>query len=159
MNKVVLKATIVAALFVSASTHVFAADCPKDQVTTGAFLPGETKPKGVTDTVLSAIDISAKGDAFKGYMLRMRKLVVEPGGVVPFHKHDVRASNILILEGEITEYSTTCKIQLDHKAGDVTAEFGADVAHWWRNNSKKPAVIIAADLLPPMMAPEEQKKM
>ena len=59
MNKVVFKTAIAAALFVSASTHVFAADCPKDQVTKGAFLPGETKAKGVTDEVLSTIDLSS----------------------------------------------------------------------------------------------------
>jgi quercetin dioxygenase-like cupin family protein len=156
MNKVVLKTAIAAALLVSASTNVFAADCPKDQMTKGAFLPGETKAMGVTDEVLSAIDLSSKGKAFKGFMLRVRKLVVQPGGVVPLHKHDIRASNIYILEGEITEYRTTCKVPLLHKAGDVTPEFGADLAHWWRNESAKPTTILASDLLPPEMAKTEQ---
>jgi quercetin dioxygenase-like cupin family protein len=157
MNKVVLKTAIAAVLFVSASTHVFAGDCPKDQVTTGAFLPGETKPKDVTDDVISAVDLSSKGKAFKGYMLRVRKLVVQPGGIVPLHKHDIRAANIYILEGEITEYRTTCKVPLLHKAGDVTAEFGADLSHWWRNDSTKPTIILSSDLLPPAMAKTEDK--
>ena len=89
-------------------------------------------------------------------MLRVRKLVVQPGGVVPLHKHDIRASNIYILVGEITEYRTTCKVPLLHKAGDVTPEFGADLAHWWRNESAKPVTILASDLLPPEMAKTEQ---
>jgi len=151
MNKVVLKTAIAVALFASASTHVFAGDCPKDQATTGAFLPGETKAKDVTDDVISTVDLSSKGKAFKGFMLRVRKLVVQPGGIVPLHKHDIRAANIYILEGEITEYRTTCKVPLVHKAGDVTAEFGADLAHWWRNDSTKPTIILSSDLLPPEM--------
>ena len=151
MNKVVLKTAIALALFASASTHVFAGDCPKDQATTGAFLPGETKAKDVTDDVISAVDLSSKGKAFKGFMLRVRKLVVQPGGIVPLHKHDIRAANIYILEGEITEYRTTCKVPLLHKAGDVTAEFGADLSHWWRNDSTKPTIILSSDLLPPAM--------
>jgi quercetin dioxygenase-like cupin family protein len=151
MKKVVLKTAIAAALFASASTHVFAGDCPKDQATTGAFLPGETKAKDVTDDVISTVDLSSKGEAFKGFMLRVRKLVVQPGGVVPLHKHDIRAANIYILEGEVTEYRTTCKVPLLHKAGDVTAEFGADLSHWWRNNSAKPTIILSSDLLPPAM--------
>jgi quercetin dioxygenase-like cupin family protein len=157
MKKVVLKTAIAAVLFASASTQVFAGDCPKDQMTTGAFLPGETKPKDVTDDVISTVDLSSKGEAFKGYMLRVRKLVVQPGGIVPLHKHDIRAANIYILDGEITEYRTTCKVPLLHKVGDVTAEFGADLAHWWRNDSKKPTIILSSDLLPPAMAKTEEK--
>lgn len=151
MNKSVLKFAFAAGLLVSASTFALASDCPKDQMTTGAFTPGETMAKGVTDDVISTVDLSPKGDAFKGFMLRLRKLVVQPGGIVPTHKHDVRAANIYILEGEITEYRTTCKVPLLHKAGDVTAEFGADLSHWWRNDSSKPTIILSSDLLPPAM--------
>ena len=81
---------------------------------------GETMPVGVTDEVLSAIDLSSKGDAWKGNMLRLRKLVVQPGGVVPWHEHKVRPANILIVEGSITEYRSNCKVPIEHKAGDVT---------------------------------------
>ena len=58
-------------------------------------------------------------------MLRLRKLVVQPGGVVPWHEHAARPANILVAEGSITEYRSTCKVPIEHKAGDVTAEFGA----------------------------------
>lgn len=129
----------------------FAGQCPANQVMVGARTSGETMPKDVTDDVLSAIDLSSKGEAFKGYMLRLRKLVVQPNGVVPWHSHEKRAANILILEGSIMEYNSTCKVAIEHKAGDVVGEFGADVAHWWRNESKKPVVIISGDLLPPEM--------
>lgn len=127
-----------------------AGDCPADQVAEGALKSGATEPKGVTDDVIATIDLSSKGEAWKGQMFRMRKLVVQPGGVVPWHQHDVRPANILILEGSITEYRSTCKVPIEHPAGDVTAEFGG-LAHWWKNNTKKPAVLISADILPPEM--------
>ena len=108
--------------------------------------PGEMKPKKVTDEVISSIDLSVNGDAWKNSMLRMRKLVVQPGGVVPWHAHDMRPANILIVSGSITEYRSTCKVPILHKAGDVTAEFG-HLSHWWKNHGKKPAVLYSADIL------------
>ena len=83
-------------------------------------------------------------------MFRFRKLVVQPGGIVPWHEHSARPANILVAEGSITEYRSTCKVPIEHTAGDVTAEFGA-LAHWWQNNGKVPAVLYSADILPPAM--------
>ncbi|MEP6567160.1 MAG: cupin [Mesorhizobium sp.] len=128
----------------------FAADCPAGQAATTDIQEHPSKPVGVTDDVLSAIDLSPKGEAWKGNMLRIRKLVVQPGGVVPWHEHTTRPANILIVEGSITEYRSTCKVGIEHPAGDVTAEFG-QLAHWWKNNGKVPAVLYSADILPPAM--------
>jgi quercetin dioxygenase-like cupin family protein len=149
--KNVFRTAIFAGLAATAPIAAQAGECPADQVMTGALTGGETMPQGVTDTVLSAIDLSSKGDAWKGQMLRLRQLVVEPGGVVPWHEHNVRPANIMILEGSITEYRSDCKVPIEHKAGEVTPEFGG-LAHWWKNNSDQPAVLISADILPPTMA-------
>ncbi|MCA1490592.1 cupin domain-containing protein [Ensifer sp. NBAIM29] len=127
----------------------FAGDCPADQVAMDAMAPGATAPQGVTDDVLASIDLSTKGGDWKGSALRLRKLVVQPGGVVPWHSHEARPANILIVEGSITEYRSSCKVPIEHKAGEVTAEFG-ELAHWWKNNGSKPAVLYSADILPPM---------
>lgn len=140
---------------VALAAPAFAGECPADQVAENARISGETMPVGVTDDVIAAIDLSSKGKDFAGYMMRMRRLVVQPGGVVPWHEHNERAANIYILSGSITEYSSTCKVGIDHKAGEVTAEFGEGLAHWWKNNTDKPTVIISADLLPPQMATGE----
>lgn len=142
-----LSATLALAAFATIPTgHAFAGECPADQVAKNGMEPGEMMPKKVTDEVLSSIDLSAKGDAWKNSMLRMRKLVVQPGGVVPWHAHDMRPANILIVSGSITEYRSTCKVPILHKAGDVTAEFG-NLSHWWKNNGKKPAVLYSADIV------------
>ena len=134
----------------------FAGECPADQKKSGVRSSSEEKATGVTDDIISTIDLSAKGDAFKGYMMRMRRLVIAPGGIVPWHMHDQRAANILILSGSIEEYNSNCAVPIVHNAGDVVGEFGADVAHWWMNKGSEPVVIISADLLPPQMASDEK---
>jgi quercetin dioxygenase-like cupin family protein len=149
-----LSATI--ALGVLASVSAFSApamagECPADQIAAGALTSGETMPVGVTDEVLSSVDLSPKGDAWKGNQLRLRKLVIQPDGVVPWHSHGERPATILIIEGSISEYSSNCKVPVEHKAGDAVAEFGEDLAHWWKNNGDVPAVLYSADILPPAM--------
>jgi quercetin dioxygenase-like cupin family protein len=133
---------------------VFAADCRANKVGNDATKPGPTKPEGVTDTVIASIDLSPMGSGLSGRKMRMRKLVVQPGGIVPWHSHEARPANIYIISGSITEYRSTCAVPIEHGAGDVTAEFGP-LAHWWKNNTKQPTVLISADILPPEMNPDE----
>jgi quercetin dioxygenase-like cupin family protein len=135
-----------------ASPGAFAADCPAGKVGTDVTKPGPTTPSGVTDTVISSIDLSSMG--FAGRKMRMRKLTIEPGGVVPWHSHATRPANIYVISGSITEYRSSCAVPIEHSAGDVTAEFGS-LAHWWRNNTKQPTVLISADILPPDMSLDE----
>ena len=131
----------------------FAGECPADKVGVDVTKPGPMAPEGVTDTVISSIDLTSLGTGFDGRKMRMRKLVVQPGGIVPWHAHDTRPANIYIISGAITEYRSSCAVPIEHKEGDVTAEFGK-LQHWWKNNTKKPAVLISADILPPAMAPD-----
>ena len=150
--KTALAATC-AALLLGMPMQAFAGECPTDKVVAdgSAQTDRPTEPKGVTDVVLSMVDLSPKGPAFEGYTLRLRKLTIEPGGIVPWHSHAERAANLMMAEGAMTEYSSTCSVPIEHKAGDTIAEFGPNLEHWWKNNSDKPAVIIAGDLLPPKM--------
>jgi len=136
------------------ASSALAGDCPADQVAEDGMKPGPMMPKGVSDKVITSIDLSAKGDAWKTSMLRMRKLVVQPGGVVPWHSHETRPANILIVSGSITEYRSTCKVPILHKKGDVTAEFG-HLSHWWKNNGKVPAVLYSSDILTSEMKADE----
>src|ERR1700746_1446806 len=72
----------------------FAADCPADKVGTDVMKPGPSAPTGVTDTVLASLDLSPKGSGFAGYKMRMRKLTIEPGGIVLWHSHEARPASI-----------------------------------------------------------------
>jgi quercetin dioxygenase-like cupin family protein len=147
-------AVLTACMVALISTSALAGDCPADKVGTDVTAAGPTTPSRVTDNVISSIDLMPLGTGFDGRKMRVRKLVVQPGGVVPWHSHSARPANIYIISGSITEYRSTCSVPIEHKTGDVTAEFGA-FSHWWKNNAKRPAVLISADLLAPDMKPDE----
>ena len=96
--------------------------------------------------MLTAIDLAKEPAKIKDRQLRLRKLVIEPGGVVPWHSHGDRPAIIYIIEGEILEYASNCAVPIVHKAGDVTAETNPR-AHWWENRGDKTVVLLSADLL------------
>jgi quercetin dioxygenase-like cupin family protein len=81
----------------------------------------------------------------KDRLFRLRRLVIQPGGVVPWHSHDDRPALIYILSGEIVEYASTCSVPIVHRAGEATAE-RAPTKHWWKNLTDKPVELLSADL-------------
>lgn len=147
MTKIALRTLAFAGALTAMTGIAFAGDCPADKVKVGATPPGTAPASGVTDDVLTAIDIVKINPAFKDHMFRMRRLVVQPGGVVPWHSHGERPANIYIVSGSITEYRSSCAVPIEHKAGEAVAEAGKEIAHWWRNNTDQPTVLISADIL------------
>ncbi len=127
------------------ATPALAGECPAGQMKAGVRASGETVPVDVTDTELSALDLGAEIAGLEGRRLRFRKLVVQPGGVVPWHDHTDRPALILTAEGQITEFRSDCRVGVVHKEGDVSKET-AGIMHWWKNEGDKPAVLFAADI-------------
>jgi quercetin dioxygenase-like cupin family protein len=146
INTILRKGACAAVAFAALTVVVQAGDCPADKVKDGAVTSGEMMPKGLTDEVLAAIDLTPKGPAFAGELLRLRKLVVQPGGIVPWHDHKTRPANIYIMSGSITEYRSTCEVPIVHDAGETVKEFGQSLAHWWKNTGTEPAVLLSADI-------------
>jgi quercetin dioxygenase-like cupin family protein len=142
-TKTTLALGIALAGFAGASPAV-AGQCPVDQQVANPLTDRATMPKAVTDDVLGAIDLGNE-IGVQGRDLRLRKLVVQPGGVVPFHSHDGRPALILTASGEITEYRTTCAVPITHKAGEIARET-KETGHYWVNNGKVPAVLYSADV-------------
>jgi len=103
------------------------------------------KPKDVTDTVLGQVELAQEKVNLADRRLRLRKLVVQPGGVVPWHSHEDRPALIYVVSGTINEYASTCAVLIEHKAGEVSVE-KLGVQHWWKNTSKSPVVLLSADL-------------
>jgi quercetin dioxygenase-like cupin family protein len=133
----------IAALGLAAAAQ--AGECPAASVRADAMKMGETQPKNVTDNVLGSVELGKEAPMLDGRKLRIRKLVIQPGGVVPWHGHADRPALIFTVEGAITEYRSNCAVPIEHKAGDVAQEQGG-VSHWWRNNTKKPTTLISADI-------------
>lgn len=122
-----------------------AGECPADKVGVNVTPPGPMMPKGVTDTILSALDLGQQFPALADRQFRLRRLVVQPGGIVPWHEHGNRPAQIYIISGEMTEYRSSCAVPIVHKAGEVAPELG-NLAHWWKNTGTTEAVLISADL-------------
>lgn len=141
------RALLVAGAVVLFGDNVIAGECPADKVAENSVTSGPNMPNGVTDTLIGSIDLEQKSVSFKGEQFRMRQLVVEAGGVVPWHGHSERPAIIYVVEGSITEYRSSCAVPIEHKAGEVTTEFGANLSHWWKNNTDKRAVLLSSDIL------------
>ncbi len=131
----------------------FAGECPAGKAGVDVTPPGPMVPSLVTDTVIASIDLG-EGYDIPGRALRLRRLVIEPGGVVPWHSHEARPANIYVIKGQVTEYRSSCSVPIIHKKGEVVAESGA-TSHWWKNESRHRAILISSDILPPA-APADQ---
>ncbi|MGO8920403.1 MAG: cupin domain-containing protein [Stellaceae bacterium] len=138
-------AALTAASFAAAGA-ARAADCPADKRGVDVTAPSTMAAKDVTDKVLTSIDLAKEKVALADHRLRLRKLEIKPGGVVPWHSHGDRPAIIYIISGEILEYASNCSVPIVHKAGDVTAETSG-TAHWWKNVGSKTVVLLSADLL------------
>lgn len=150
MNTTILRGLSAAAIIAGAmafGSAAFAGECPAGKIVAdgkGQMDQG-LAAKDVTDTVLASIDLSKEMATVKDHKFRMRRLEIQPGGIVPWHDHADRPALIYIVQGEITEYASTCTVPILHKAGDVSVDAGRH--HWWKNTGKKTVVLISSDIL------------
>lgn len=130
---------------ISFSAH--AGECRADKVVAdgSARTSGPTKPRRVTDTVLRRIDLVNEPVMLKDHALRLRRLVIKPGGIVPWHSHTDRPAIIYIISGTIKEYRSTCRTAITHRAGEAIREVKG-TSHWWKNTGRKTVVLLSADL-------------
>jgi quercetin dioxygenase-like cupin family protein len=141
------KTTLTTAVIAVAASTSFAAPAIAGQCATpgtNALTNAPTMPMGVTDTVIGAINLGPEINV-DGRQLRTRRLVVQPGGIVPLHSHKDRPALIYTVSGSITEYSSVCAVPIEHKAGDISRE-AEGLSHYWINNGKVPAVLLSSDV-------------
>lgn len=139
-------AGIIAASAVAGLSSAVAGECPADKMKADVRAPDAHAAKGVTDTVLAAIDLAKEPANIKDRQLRFRKLTIEPGGIVPWHSHGDRPAIIYIAEGEIVEYASNCAVPIMHKAGEIRPETSG-TAHWWQNLGDKTVILFVGDVL------------
>ncbi len=156
MNRTTI-AALVAGAFSIVATAAVAGECPADKRVAdgqGQKMAGHG-PKDVTDTVIASTDLGGEKVGLKDHKFRARKLVIKPGGIVPWHSHDERPAMIYIVSGEILEYASNCTAPILHKAGDVARE-AKGTSHWWQNTGKRTVELISVDILPPQMKHDEK---
>ena len=123
-----------------------AGQCPADKMGADVTKPSTMAAKDVTDKVLASIDLAKEPAQIQDRQLRLRRLEIQPGGVVPWHSHGDRPAIIYIVQGEVFEYASNCAVPILHKAGEVAPETHA-TSHWWQNKSSSTVVLLSADIL------------
>jgi len=103
-----------------------------------------TQNVGQSEELLRSIDLTNELDTAKGRPLRMRKVTLQPGGVLGLHNHVDRPAVTYLLQGQMT-YHQDGKPDLVANAGDGFAE-GRATTHWAESTGKVPAVWIAVDI-------------
>ena len=144
--------SLVAGGFGISTNSASAGMCPANKVTTDGQKPGPGAHKGVADTVIASIDLALEAPMLKEHKFRLRRLVIQPGGVVAWHSHAERPAIIYVVSGSINEYASTCAVPIVHKAGEVAPETHA-TQHWWKNKTSKPVVLLSTDILHDKMDP------
>lgn len=144
LPKTTVAAGIIALAALGGATPALAGQCPAGQEVANPLADRATAPKDVTDDLIGSIDLGSE-IGVNGRDLRLRRLVVQPGGVVPFHSHEGRPALIITVSGEITEHRTSCAVPVVHRAGEVSRETN-EVGHYWVNHGNVPAVLLSADV-------------
>ena len=142
MFKTKFAGAAIAAAAAAFATPALAGQCATPGANALANAP--TMPKGVTDTVIGSIALGPEINV-DGRQLRTRRLVVQPGGIVPIHSHKDRPALIYTVSGSITEHSSTCSVPIVHKAGDISREADG-LSHYWQNHGKVAAVLLSSDV-------------
>lgn len=143
LTRMTMAALAASATFL-AVTPAFAGTCPTGQAAANPLADAPTVPSNVTDTVIGSVDL-AKEIGVADRDLRMRRLVLQPGGIVPLHSHASRPALIIVVSGSVTEYRSSCSVGIDHAAGEIASESDG-ISHWWRNNGSVPAELLSADV-------------
>ena len=106
--------------------------------------PQETK--GLSVDSKDVLGIAPQIPELKGYVLRIRKITMEPGAVIAHHTHANRPTVVYVVSGEFTEVRDDAP-EIIRGPGEQWVE-GAGVAHWGANRGQVPTVLIAVDIVP-----------
>jgi quercetin dioxygenase-like cupin family protein len=112
------------------------------------YVAGQRQPPtqnaGFSDELLRTIDLSREFDSTSGRTLRMRKITLQPGGVLGLHNHVDRPAITYMLQGQVT-YHQEGKPDQILNPGEGSAE-GRATTHWAESTGKVPAVWIGVDI-------------
>jgi quercetin dioxygenase-like cupin family protein len=116
--------------------------CPAGRTLEGAHHEAFGPQHGVTAQDIALTPLASDPSR----AVRMRRIAVEPGGVIAWHTHEALQGMAMVVSGEMTEIRNTCMDMIRYRAGDVAIE-DATTAHGWRNDGDAPAIILVAHVV------------
>jgi quercetin dioxygenase-like cupin family protein len=117
-------------------------ECPPDRTQANARNEGFGPTSGVAADDIALTPLAS--DPTRA--LRLRRITVQPGGVIDWHDHTALQGMALLVQGTMVELRNTCLDPITYRAGDVARE-DAQTAHSWRNESDEVAVILVSHVL------------
>ena len=102
---------------------------------------------GFHEELLRSLDLTNELPSAAGRPLRMRKISLQPGGVLAVHSHADRPAVTYLLQGQVT-YHQAGKPDMVVNPGEGTAE-GRATTHWAESTGRVPAVWIGVDVPKP----------
>ena len=124
-----------------------AAECPESKVLAHNHDIDWKDDVGIRRKTLTMVDLNG-WRGIGDLRLRMRRLTIPPGGVIPTHEHIDRPSLVFFVKGEVIEHSSKYDVPIVHRAGESDTEWG-DYRHWWENKTASDVVLIGVDIVPP----------
>jgi quercetin dioxygenase-like cupin family protein len=123
-------------------------------ISSGAFIvalaqspPPQSPPtenKAFKDVELRSIDLESEIDTVKGYKLRMRRLTLQPGGVIALHNHKGRPTVSYLLKGTLTSRSPGKPDMVITAGGGHTV--GMADNHWVENRGAETAEWVVVEV-------------
>ena len=96
---------------------------------------------------VEATDIAVVASADQRNAARLRRIIVQPGGVIAWHDHRTVQGAAIVLSGQMTEIRNSCMDPMIYRAGDVAIE-DVNTAHGWRNDGDTPAIVLVSHVMP-----------
>jgi len=117
----------------------------------GGYAAGQrqvpTQTVGQSEELLRSLDLSAELQSTQGRPLRMRKITLQPGGVLGLHDHVDRPAITYMLQGQMTYHQEGKPDQVANPGGGFAE--GRATTHWAESTGSVPAVWIAVDIPKP----------
>jgi quercetin dioxygenase-like cupin family protein len=128
--------------FLAAVQNAHVRECPPAHHRADAHSEGFGASAGVSSEDIAFTPLAS--DPTRA--MRLRRIVVQPGGVIPWHDHTAIQGMALLVSGEMVELRNTCLDPITYRAGDVAIE-DVNTAHSWRNESDEIAVVLVSHVV------------
>ncbi len=124
-----------------------AGGCPPEHVLTEPREIKRVPQEALTREVIANVRLEGWRD-MGPYILRTRRLELQPGGTVPTHSHANRPAIVYVMKGTVIEHNSFCAVPIEHHAGDVSEEFAPGFVHWWENKGNEVVTFLSSDVVP-----------